>query len=63
MTSPATFVVKGKDGLRYIGLITSNAYVDRDDEFVSEDALKQWVKTGFQLSDSTHRNWRYWGNS
>ncbi|NLG96761.1 MAG: hypothetical protein GX491_05325 [Chloroflexi bacterium] len=30
---------------------------------VPDDALKQWVKTGFQLSDNSHRNWRYWGNS
>ena len=30
---------------------------------VPDDALKRWAKTGFQLSDGPHRNWRYWGNS
>lgn len=30
---------------------------------VPYDALKQWAETGFQLSDGSHRNWRYWGNS
>lgn len=30
---------------------------------VPDDALKQWAKTGFLLSDGPHRNWRYWGNS
>lgn len=44
VTSTA-FVFKGQDGLRYIGLITSNAYVDRDGEIVAEDALKAWVNS------------------
>lgn len=56
MTSTATFVVKGKDGLRYIGLITSNAYVDRDNEFVSEDALKQWVDSAWEGGRYQARN-------
>jgi hypothetical protein len=38
-------ILKGKDGLRYIGLITSNAYADRDGEIVAEDALKAWVNS------------------
>lgn len=33
-------IVKGKDGLRMIGLISSNPYLDRDGEFVSERALR-----------------------
>jgi hypothetical protein len=43
-----TFLHKGKDGLRFVGLITSNAYVDRDREIVSFKALHDWVETAWQ---------------
>lgn len=38
-------ILKGKDGLRYLGLVTSNAYGDRDGEIVAESALKKWVNS------------------
>lgn len=41
-------IFKGKGGLRYLGLITSNAYVDRDSEAVSEAALKAWVNSAWR---------------
>jgi hypothetical protein len=43
LTTRAVLLRKGSDGLRYIGLITSNAYADRDGEIVSERALRHWV--------------------
>lgn len=46
--SRAFIIHKARDGLRYVGLITSNAYVDRDNEIVSEKALRSWVESAWQ---------------
>lgn len=44
----AVVLKRSADGRRYVGLITSNAYRDRDDEIVSLAALKAWVDEQWQ---------------
>ena len=38
-------IYKGVDGNRHMLIVTSNAYQDREDEFVSADALKGYVES------------------
>jgi hypothetical protein len=39
---PGQYITKGADGLRYMFLITSNSYEDRDDETVTSKALEHY---------------------
>lgn len=38
-------VVKGDDGARYMFLVTTNAYKDRENEIIKQDVLKQLVES------------------
>ncbi len=49
-------VVKGDDGLRYMLLISSNAYEDREFEFVPEKALKEYVNTSMKSGEYEGEN-------
>jgi len=39
---PGQYITKGADGLRYMFIITSNSYVDRDDETITSKALEAY---------------------
>jgi len=39
----AVTVKQGEDGARYMTLVTSNSYKDREDEYISAQALTDWV--------------------
>lgn len=42
---------KGKDGLRYMLIVTSNSYKDRDDETIRTKALKEYVDKAWAVED------------
>lgn len=49
-------IIKGVNGLRYMLLISSNAYEDREREIVQEKALKQYVDTSMESGDYSGEN-------
>jgi len=42
--SQAVTVKQGADGARYMTLVTTNGYKDREDEYITTDALTDWVE-------------------
>lgn len=54
------FIVKS-DGLRYMVIVTSNAYVDREHEIISEKALGDYVASCWKgdtfVGDNVHLLW------
>lgn len=44
---PGQTIVKGADGLRYMFIITSNSYEDRDNETITSEALKAYEASCF----------------
>jgi len=42
---------KGADGLRYMMIVTSNSYEDRDDETITTKALKSYVERAWAVED------------
>lgn len=42
---PGLSVMKGVDGKRYMLIVTSNSYQDRESETITTNALKEWVDT------------------
>jgi len=51
---PGTSVLKGIDGKRYILLVTSNSYEDREEETITTDALKEYVDSRWIADDQYH---------
>lgn len=45
------YVTKRADGKRIMGLITSNSYQDRDGEYITTQALKEWVDRQWVADD------------
>lgn len=39
----AVTVYKGEDGARYMALVTSNSYRDREDDWITTEAWQEWV--------------------
>lgn len=48
---PGITVVKGADGARYMQIVTSNAYKDREAEFISTKALERYVDKAWIADD------------
>lgn len=42
---------KGQDGLRYMMIVTSNSYEDRDEETIATPALKSYVERAWAVED------------
>ena len=51
---PGTSVLKGMDGKRYILVVTSNSYEDREEETITTDALKEYVSAKWIADDQYH---------
>lgn len=52
-TEPGLHVIKGDDGLRKLFLITSNSYKDREGEYITTEALKEYVDGLYAGDDFT----------
>ena len=44
-------ITKGEDGLRYLFLITSNGYMDREREYITTKALQHYVEKSWLAND------------
>lgn len=51
---PGQYMIKGADGLRYMFLITSNSYEDRDDETMTSKALEHYEASCYPGDDLFH---------
>jgi hypothetical protein len=51
---PGQYITKGADGLRYMFLITSNSYEDRDDETITSKALEHYEASCYPGEDLFH---------
>jgi hypothetical protein len=59
---PGSTVFKGEDGSRYMFIITSNAYRDREREYITTKALQRYVEKAWIANDvcdtgNTHLFW------
>lgn len=60
---PGVGVVHGADGARYMLIVTSNSYMDREGETLTTGALKQWVDKCWQAVEgefATDNPLLYW---
>jgi hypothetical protein len=48
---PGTSILKGIDGKRYMFIVTSNSYKDRENEIISTEALKRYVDSEWLAED------------
>lgn len=60
--TPGVTVIKGEDGARYMTIVTSNAYRDREAEFITTDALtryvdKSWIADDLCKTDNALKFW------
>lgn len=51
---PGNTVIRAKDGKRYMFIVTSNSYEDREKETMTTDALKAWVDSCWLADDYFH---------
>lgn len=51
---PGQYMIKGADGLRYMFLITTNSYKDRDDETMTSKALEHYEASCFPGENLFH---------
>lgn len=51
---PGQYITKGADGLRFMFLITSNSYEDRDDETITSKALEAYEASCYPGDDLFH---------
>ena len=56
-------VIKGYDGARYMFMVTSNSYEDRDREFITTKALAHYVDTSWKGDDFVGMNVLYFEHS
>ena len=59
---PSVTVMKGSDGLRYMFIVTSNSYIDREQEIITRKALTDYVDScwkgdGIFASENVHLLW------
>lgn len=53
---PGTSVLKDASGRRYMLVVTSNSYLDREGETIKTEALKSWVDSQWLADDYFHTN-------
>jgi len=53
---PDATVLKDAGGRRYMLIVTSNSYLDREGETISTEALKSWVDQQWIADDAFHTN-------
>lgn len=53
---PGQTVLKAADGTRYMLVVTSNSYQDRENETITTDALKRDVDRAWKAADKFHSN-------
>jgi len=59
---PGTSILKGMDGKRYMFIVTSNSYKDRESETISTEALKryvdnEWIADDYFAGTNDHLIW------
>jgi hypothetical protein len=59
---PGITVLKGSDGARYMFIITSNSYKDREAEFITSQALERYVEKAWIADDvcKTDNALKFW---
>lgn len=62
---PGITVFKGDDGLRYLAIVSSNSYRDREHEAIATKALERYVKSAWSVHGKciTRNTLRFWHDS